>query len=70
MFKEQSAQNKKVSFFKSPLRFDQLFHRIVPDETVVGEKVFKTERMAPTHPEIIRDVDALVPKRLSGYSRF
>ena len=34
--------------------FVQLIYRIIPDELVVGENVFKTEEMVQRHYEIIR----------------
>ena len=39
------AGHMKANDLKSPLRFDMLHFRIVPESTKVGNKVFTTERM-------------------------
>ena len=47
----------KVNDLKSPLRFDMLHFKVVPESTTVGTKVFTTERMYRVQTETYLDAD-------------
>ena len=51
------AGHTKVNDLKSPLRFDMLHFKVVPESTTVGTKVFTTERMYRVQTETYLDAD-------------
>ena len=51
------AGHMKVNDLKSPLRFDMLHFKVVPESTTVGTKVFTTERMYRVQTETYLDAD-------------
>ena len=54
------AGHMKANDLKSPLRFDMLHFRIVPESTKVENKVFTTERMHRVQTETYLDANDLV----------